>query len=135
MTTSSQVPQGVPHCCPFCGALLIGPSERYGTVTCPSCNRPLWFTKAPDGVWFHDPESVAGVRARVIRIVCDHLGVNLDRINDGTTFTEDIGADTLDIVEMVMELEEEFGVTIPDGDAERMLNVGDVVSYFLRHRP
>jgi acyl carrier protein len=129
---TNPTPAHVPNWCPFCGALLADPVERSGTVPCVSCKRPLWFTRAPDGVWFHDPADVAAIRARVVRVVCENLGVNPDEITDAMSFTGNIGADTLDIVEFVMELEEEFGVTIPDRDAERMVTVGDVVSYFLR---
>src|SRR5947209_6728789 len=129
---TNPTPSRVPNWCPFCGALLAAPSERSATVPCASCNRPLWFTRAPDGVWFHDPAAVAAIRERVVRVLSRNFGLDPQRITDAMTFTEDIGADTLDIVETVMELEEEFGVTIPDGDAERLLTVGDVVSYFVR---
>jgi acyl carrier protein len=125
-------PTHIPNWCPFCGALLVSPSERSGSVPCASCQRPLWYTKAPDGVWFHDPAEVAAIRERVVRVLSRQLGMAPERITDAMTFTEDIGADTLDIVETVMELEEEFGVTIPDGDAERLMSVGDVVSYLVR---
>ena len=60
------------------------------------------------------------VEQRVIDIVCEHLAVNKEKVNRGTSFIEDIGADSLDIVELVMELEEEFDCQIPDDQAEKI---------------
>jgi acyl carrier protein len=133
MPLPTPTPSGVPNCCPFCGVLLADPPERSSHTACVSCGVRLWFTRSPSGTWFHDPVRVAPIRERVIRVVCENLGVNPEKITDATSFTEDIRADTLDLVEMVMELETEFGMTIADPDAERMITVGDVVSYFVRH--
>ena len=69
------------------------------------------------------------IRQRVIDIVCDHLAVNKDQVTDNTSFIEDIGADSLDIVELVMELEEEFDIQIPDDQAEKIKTVGEAVDY------
>ena len=69
------------------------------------------------------------VEERVIEIVCENLGVNKEQVTRSTSFTEDMGADSLDIVELVMELEEEFNVTIPDEAAEKSKTVGDLVDY------
>ena len=72
---------------------------------------------------------MATTEERVIQIVCDNLGVNKEQVSRSTSFTEDIGADSLDIVELVMALEEEFGSEIPDEQAEKLLTVGDVIKY------
>ena len=69
------------------------------------------------------------IRQRVIDIVCEHLAVNKDQVSDNTSFIEDIGADSLDIVELVMELEEEFDIQIPDDQAEKIKTVGEAVEY------
>lgn len=69
------------------------------------------------------------IRQRVIDIVCEHLAVNKDQVTDSTSFIEDIGADSLDIVELVMELEEEFDIQIPDDQAEKIKTVGEAVEY------
>jgi acyl carrier protein len=69
------------------------------------------------------------IRSKVIDIVCDHLAVNKDVVTDSTSFIEDIGADSLDIVELVMELEEEFDIQIPDDQAEKIKTVGQAVEY------
>src|SRR5262245_16724073 len=72
---------------------------------------------------------VASVKERVIEIVSEQLGVNKDQINDETHFVNDIGADSLDTVELVMELEEEFDINIPDDAAEKIQTVGEAVHY------
>src|SRR5277367_2369268 len=66
---------------------------------------------------------------RVIEIVCENLGVNKDQVTRNTKFIEDVGADSLDIVELVMELEEEFEITIPDEQAEKIKTVGEAIDY------
>ena len=69
------------------------------------------------------------VEERVIEIVCENLGVNKEQVTRETKFQEDVGADSLDIVELVMELEEEFDITIPDDAAEKIQTVGQAVQY------
>ncbi len=69
------------------------------------------------------------VEQRVIEIVCEHLAVNKEQVNRNTSFIEDIGADSLDIVELVMELEEEFDIQIPDDQAEKIKTVGEAVDF------
>ncbi|MFO0966173.1 MAG: acyl carrier protein [Gemmataceae bacterium] len=72
------------------------------------------------------------IKERVIQIVSNNLGVNKEQITDATSFTEDIGADSLDIVELVMELEEEFEITIPDEEAEKIKTVGEAIDYIVK---
>ena len=66
---------------------------------------------------------------RVQKIVVEHLGVEADKVTQDASFIDDLGADSLDIVELVMAFEEEFGVDIPDEDAEKMRTVGDAIAY------
>ena len=66
---------------------------------------------------------------RIKDIIVEKLGVNADQINPGAKFIEDLGADSLDIVELIMALEEEFGTEIPDEEAEKLQTVGDVAKY------
>lgn len=66
---------------------------------------------------------------RVKEIIVEQLGVNADQVTPEAKFVEDLGADSLDIVELIMALEEEFGSEIPDEQAEKLLTVGDVVKY------
>ena len=69
------------------------------------------------------------VADRVRAIIAEQLGVKLEEVTDAASFIEDLGADSLDTVELVMALEEEFGIEIPDDDAEKMGSVGDAIKY------
>ncbi len=66
---------------------------------------------------------------RVRKIVVEHLGVEADKVTEEASFIDDLGADSLDIVELVMAFEEEFGVEIPDDAAEKISTVQDAISY------
>ena len=66
---------------------------------------------------------------RVKKIVVEHLGVEADKVTPEASFIDDLGADSLDIVELVMEFEKEFNIDIPDEDAEKLRTVGDAVGY------
>jgi len=66
---------------------------------------------------------------RVKDIIVEQLGVNADQVNPEAKFIEDLGADSLDTVELVMAFEEEFGIEVPDEAAEKLLAVGDVITY------
>ena len=72
---------------------------------------------------------MSDVAERVKKIVVEHLGVEPEKVVDSANFIEDLGADSLDTVELVMAFEEEFGVEIPDDAAETILTVGDAVKY------
>jgi len=69
------------------------------------------------------------VADRVRAIIAEQLGVKLEEVTVGASFIEDLGADSLDTVELVMALEEEFGIEIPDEDAEKMSSVGEAIKY------
>ena len=69
------------------------------------------------------------VADRVRAIIAEQLGVKIEEVTDSASFIEDLGADSLDTVELVMALEEEFGIEIPDEDAEKMSAVGDAIKY------
>ncbi len=66
---------------------------------------------------------------RVVSIIIEQLGVSKDEIQQEASFIDDLGADSLDIVELVMAMEEAFDVEIPDEDAEKMQTIGDAVTY------
>ncbi|MBI4042269.1 MAG: acyl carrier protein [Deltaproteobacteria bacterium] len=72
------------------------------------------------------------VENRVRKIISDHLGVDAVKVVSDATFIDDLGADSLDIVELVMAMEEEFNIEIPDTDAEGIRTVNDVVQYVSR---
>ena len=70
---------------------------------------------------------------KVRQIVADQLGVDLEEVTEGASFVDDLGADSLDTVELVMALEEEFGMEIPDEDAEKISTVKDAINYINEH--
>jgi acyl carrier protein len=99
--------------------------------------RALWYinpTRGTETIAFGRSSTVASVEERVIDIVSENLGVNKEQVTRQTSFQEDLGADSLDIVEMVMELEEEFEITIPDDQAEKIKTVGEAVDYIEREQ-
>lgn len=74
------------------------------------------------------------IETRVVEIVSKQLDVSKDKVKPETSFINDLGADSLDIVELVMEFEEAFEMNIPDEDAEKIRTVGDVVAYITKHK-
>jgi acyl carrier protein len=70
---------------------------------------------------------------RLFNTIADQLGVEREQVKPDASFTEDLGADSLDLVELIMALEEEFGVDIPDEDAEKIITVGDALNYLREH--
>ncbi len=77
---------------------------------------------------------MSDVSERVKKIVVEHLGVEAASVTPEASFIDDLGADSLDIVELVMAFEEEFGVEIPDDAAEKISTVGDAVAYISEHQ-
>lgn len=69
------------------------------------------------------------IEERVKEIIVDQLGVNADQVTPEAKFVEDLGADSLDTVELVMAFEEEFDVEVPDEEAEKLQSVGDVINF------
>jgi len=78
-------------------------------------------------------EDLKKVEERVIEIVCEQMGASRDKISAETSFINDLGADSLDTVELVMEFEDEFDLNIPDEDAEKIQTVGDAIKYIQEH--
>ena len=77
--------------------------------------------------------SSSSIRDKVIDIVCEQMGANREKVTEETSFINDLGADSLDTVELVMEFEDEFDLNIPDEDAEKIQTVGDAVGYIENH--
>ncbi len=73
------------------------------------------------------------IKERVTEIVVSELGVEPEKVTPEASFVEDLGADSLDTVELVMAFEEEFGIDIPDEDAEQMATVGEAIKYLENH--
>lgn len=72
---------------------------------------------------------MSDIQNRVKAIIVDKLGVDESEVKPEATFTNDLGADSLDTVELIMELEKEFNITIPDDQAEKIATVGDAIAY------
>jgi acyl carrier protein len=77
----------------------------------------------------HEVEKMSDIGERVKKIVIEHLGVEADKVTENASFIDDLGADSLDTVELVMAFEEEFGCEIPDDAAETILTVGDATKF------
>ncbi len=73
------------------------------------------------------------IEEKVKQIIVDQLGVNAEEVTDEASFIDDLGADSLDTVELVMALEEEFDIEIPDEDAEKITKVGAAIEYIKKH--
>ena len=78
-------------------------------------------------------EDSSPAAARVRALVSNVLGVPLSQVTDQARLIDDLGADSLDVIELVMGVEEEFGIEIPDVEAERLVTVGDFISYVVEH--
>ncbi|MBO4793168.1 MAG: acyl carrier protein [Deltaproteobacteria bacterium] len=76
---------------------------------------------------------MASIAERVKQLVADQLGVEEDQVTEEASFMDDLGADSLDTVELVMALEEEFEIEIPDEDAEKVRTVQDAIDYISEH--
>ncbi len=72
---------------------------------------------------------MSNINERVKKIVVEHLGVDAAKVSDGASFIDDLGADSLDTVELVMAFEEEFGIEIPDDAAEKIQTVKDAINF------
>jgi acyl carrier protein len=77
---------------------------------------------------------MSSVEERVKKLICEQLGVKEDEVKAEASFVEDLGADSLDTVELVMALEEEFETEIPDEEAEKITTVKEAVDYILAHQ-
>ena len=73
------------------------------------------------------------IASKVKAIIVDKLGVEESQVTNEASFTNDLGADSLDTVELIMDFEKEFGISIPDDQAEKIATVGDAVSYIEEH--
>ena len=72
---------------------------------------------------------MSDVKSKVVSIIVDKLGVEESEVADGASFTNDLGADSLDTVQLIMEFEKEFNIAIPDDQAENIQTVGDAIKY------
>ena len=109
MTISSRTPEGQPTSCPLCMAnVVVEPSVFIGDATCPRCGQLLWFIQTADTAQLFDAKQAQERKDRVSEIMAHQLGVDRDKIANNPALFDAIGADSLDVVELVMELEEEL---------------------------
>jgi len=87
----------------------------------------VWGKRCPPNQKFFMADKT--IEEKVKDIIVEQLGVNPEQVTPQASFIEDLGADSLDIVELVMAFEEEFSVEVPDEDAEKLQTVGDVINY------
>ena len=78
--------------------------------------------------------TTAALAEEVTRVICEQLGANPEQVTPTMGFQEDLGADSLDLVELVMKLEEVFEITIPDDEAQKIRTVGDAIDYIVRRQ-
>lgn len=76
---------------------------------------------------------MSDIEAKVKEIICDKLSVDEAEVTNEASFANDLGADSLDTVELIMEFEKQFNITIPDDQAEKISTVGDAISYIEEH--
>ena len=105
--------------CFFAGCFIFGVAKPM--------RQPLITINANTKLFIHMSDK--SIEDRVKDIIVDQLGVNADQVNPAAKFVEDLGADSLDTVELVMAFEEEFDVEVPDEEAEKLQSVGDVITY------
>jgi acyl carrier protein len=120
MNVASRTPEGLPSRCPLCGAETnLEFSDPAGDAPCPNCGCLIWRSTQ--------------LLERLRSLLSERLGVAAEDIEPGETFSE-LGADSLDTVELVMELEEEFDIHVPDEDAERIRTIADAIRYLEQRR-
>ena len=136
MTISSRTPEGTPNHCPVCDSdIRIDPSLPSGDAPCPKCGTLLWFIDSPSGMQFYNLESIAPIHESIRRIICEKLGLDEEQIKSSSSFVEDLQADSLDTVELVMALEENYDLSISENNLRQMNTVGDVLHYIIRNSP
>lgn len=74
------------------------------------------------------------IKEKVVSIIVDKLGVDPSEVTETANFTQDLGADSLDTVELILDFEKEFGVSIPDDQTENIQTVGDAIKYIEEHK-
>lgn len=110
MVISSRTPEGYPNRCPLCGNVVcVEPSRPFGDAPCPCCGHLLWFLAIGSEQLFFLAEQSDDIRERVFDRLCEELGVHRDNLPSNPASLEELGVDSLDIAELLMELDDERG--------------------------
>jgi acyl carrier protein len=154
MVISSRTPEGEPNSCPVCHATInIEPSQPSGDAPCPNCGHLLWFNTTSAGIRLYDAKAIAPIRDKIIEVIHSAMGLGsksgalvalagkvesifptrgpFDPEPEDYSF-DALGADSLDIVEMIMELEEKFDIQFSDEEAEQIKSMGDAIDLINR---
>jgi acyl carrier protein len=102
------------------------PPDTQGITKCRACGQGQKMGNSPER---YEDLDMSDIADRVKKIVVEHLGVDEDKVVENASFIDDLGADSLDTVELVMAFEEEFGIEIPDDAAETIQSFGDAVKF------
>jgi acyl carrier protein len=133
MTTSisSRTPEGAFNHCPVCHAdIFIEPSQPSGDAPCPKCGHLLWFLNIGGAVRFYGKGEISEAERRAGEMIAEFVARRAKvRAAGSSDAWEDLGLDSLDVVELVMELEEEFEITIPNDQAEKIKTVSDAIDF------
>lgn len=128
---SPRAPHGVSDQCPLCrSAVTSDPSTADGALPCPKCGGQLWLLHTSAGMRYHEADAVGPVRERVVDVIERKFAVTRDKLTGSVTF-QDLGADSLDVAEVIMELEQEFELTIDDEEVNHLRSINDLVDYIL----
>ena len=137
---SSRTPEGTPGLCPVCESVVcIEPSALTGDAPCPHCGSLLWFVNVPPRARCYRQEDVPPDRRLMVmaalELIYARLNAGVPGEAGGGSLRGELGMDSLDLVELVMDLEEELGVAFPDDVAARFRTLGDLVDYLVRELP
>jgi acyl carrier protein len=131
---SSRTPEGSPNTCPVChNDISVEPSLPSGDAPCPNCGSLLWFVRDSSEIRYYDSRVIGPIREKLLQSLSKRLHVERDKIWESASFSHDLAFDSLDIVELVMEFEEEFEIKVPDQEAEKIKTVRDAIEYLVRH--
>lgn len=121
--------------CPLCNKLpSLDLVAAAGETPCPHCGSLLWFCRTEDELHFHAASDVPPIREKITSLLVDRLQMTREQITDTSRFMEDLGADSLDVVELIMELEAEYDLTVPDEEGEKIKTLAAALDYILLRR-
>ena len=149
MNISSRTPEGEPNHCPVCGSeVRTEPSRPLGDAPCPVCGTLLWFKQAAGEfkqaaveTWFYEAAKLGPIFEALRDVLATYLGMPAAEIRLTTPlrrasdpFAAEVGIDSLDLVELTMEIEEDFDISVPGDVANHLETVWDLCVWIFKHR-